>query len=200
VELQFYILLPVLVLSFRRIRLEYRILLLFLISLAFNAFLSGFQGEKETTLSKLAGVSLLPYLYCFLTGALLYLFREKLRFILEGKALYWLLIFGLYCYFSGESPSYFPGIVQMPANLLLSFLTISFAYTAPGMGRILHGNDISYGLYIYHMPIVNTLLSLGLFGSPQHLLLAFGLTTGMGLLSWLLVEKKALELKRHFTA
>jgi len=39
---------------------------------------------------------------------------------------------------------------------------ISFAMTCPSTSdRLLDGNDFSYGVYIYHMLVVNTLVELG---------------------------------------
>jgi peptidoglycan/LPS O-acetylase OafA/YrhL len=53
--------------------------------------------------------------------------------------------------------------------------------------------DISYGSYVWHMPIINLLLVLGMPSAP----LAVGLTFAVAALSWLFVEKPALKLKRQ---
>jgi peptidoglycan/LPS O-acetylase OafA/YrhL len=63
------------------------------------------------------------------------------------------------------------------------------------MGRILKGNDISYGMYIYHMLVINSLVALGYTGEIKYLFAAIFLTTVLSLMSWLFVEKKALALK-----
>ena len=54
--------------------------------------------------------------------------------------------------------------IQIISNILLSILTISLAYTLPKLGKILKGNDISYGMYIYHMLVINSLIALGYVG------------------------------------
>jgi peptidoglycan/LPS O-acetylase OafA/YrhL len=70
------------------------------------------------------------------------------------------------------------------------------AYTMPGLSRALHGNDISYGVYIYHMPVINLLLYHGVTGT-NGLLITAALVGVLGFLSWKLVEKPALALKRY---
>jgi len=54
--------------------------------------------------------------------------------------------------------------------------------------------DLSYGIYVWHMPVINLLLVLGV---PRAAPLAFALTLAISALSWVLVEKPALKLKRQ---
>ncbi len=53
--------------------------------------------------------------------------------------------------------------------------------------------DLSYGSYIWHLPIINLLLVLGLRSVPLAIVLTFAISA----LSWFLVEKPALRLKRR---
>lgn len=52
--------------------------------------------------------------------------------------------------------------------------------------------DLSYGSYVWHMPVINMLLVLSIPSVP----LAFALTFVIASLSWFLIEKPALKLKR----
>jgi peptidoglycan/LPS O-acetylase OafA/YrhL len=52
--------------------------------------------------------------------------------------------------------------------------------------------DLSYGTYIWHMPIINLLLVIHI----RNALLVFGLTYLIATVSWFLVERPALRLKR----
>lgn len=52
--------------------------------------------------------------------------------------------------------------------------------------------DLSYGAYVWHMPVVNLMLVLGLQSVPLGLLA----TLGVAAVSWYLVERPALALKR----
>jgi peptidoglycan/LPS O-acetylase OafA/YrhL len=196
VEIQFYILLPIVVLSFRKIGLMYKFIFLFIASVLFNIYISNLLENGESNIVKLWGVSVFPYLYCFLSGAILYLCWPKIRNVIEGKAIYWLLIFLAFSIFTDNSPSYFPNNIQIISNILLSILTISLAYTLPNLGKILKGNDISYGMYIYHMLVINSLIAIGFVGQVKYLLMAITLTIILSSLSWFLIEKKALSLKK----
>ena len=63
--------------------------------------------------------------------------------------------------------------------------------------RLLRRNDLSYGVYIYHGPVINFLLAKGLTGGWIGFPLAVLSTLGLSYASWRLVEKPALNLKRH---
>jgi len=54
--------------------------------------------------------------------------------------------------------------------------------------------DLSYGIYVWHMPVINLLLVLAI---PRAAPLAFALTLATSALSWVLVEKPALRLKQQ---
>jgi len=195
VEIQFYIFLPIIVLSFKRIKLIYKFIFLFLISILFNIYISNFLGNGESTLVKISTVSLAPYLYSFIIGAMLYMFWSKIKMIVEGKALYWLIIFLLFCILTNNFPNYYPQNFQLISNILLSILTISLAYTLPKIGKILKGNDISYGMYIYHMLVINYLVTEGYVGNIKFLYIVIVLTTILSIFSWFFVERKVLLLK-----
>jgi peptidoglycan/LPS O-acetylase OafA/YrhL len=80
----------------------------------------------------------------------------------------------------------------------LAVLTFAAAFSLPGLSdSVLHRNDISYGVYLYHMPVVNLLLALGVGGAAWSLSVAMGATVSLALFSWFVVEKPALRLKRH---
>jgi peptidoglycan/LPS O-acetylase OafA/YrhL len=69
-------------------------------------------------------------------------------------------------------------------------LVIWFAFATPFV-RLKF--DLSYGSYIWHMPVINLLLVLSVPSST----LAFALTFAIASLSWFLVEKPALRHKRQ---
>lgn len=198
VELQFYVFLPFIVIFFKRIRLVYKFIFFIIISILFNNYLISMIGKNMNELVKLEKNSLLPYLYCFLTGSLIYHYWNYLKKFIEGKALIWLILFFAFCLATDTKPAYYPGsLLQLVSNLILSILTISLAFTLPNLGKILKGNDISYGVYIYHMLVINSLLSLGYVGKFQFLLETIFITVIISTISWIFVERKALLLKNR---
>lgn len=52
--------------------------------------------------------------------------------------------------------------------------------------------DISYGIYLYHMIMVNVLVELGRIGEMRYLMWALLGSIGCGFVSWYVVEKRLL--------
>jgi len=202
VELQFYILIPILYFSFRMLKNKWLIalVLFFGISVASNLYFGAISNEQMVR--KLANVSLLPYLYYFLLGVLAYKFWDHIKFVFEGKFLFWFIGFLAYSWlFSHQlelyNPYYFIGnIFNFVSHLLLAGLTLSAAYTNVGLGsKFLKGNDISYGVYIYHMPVVNYLVHREQIQEPYLVFVVLLVSVILAYLSWKFIEKKALGYK-----
>ena len=56
---------------------------------------------------------------------------------------------------------------------------------------------MSYGIYIYHMLVVNSIIQIGWRGEIHLLIIAIFITIILAFLSWNVVEKKALNLKNR---
>src|SRR5262249_50863052 len=118
----------------------------------------------DETLEFLANVTIVPYLYMFMMGIILQRNKTALARILHGKGLFWLLAYLLLAV-SFETAlgikrgTNLPNIVSMT---VLALAVGSLAVTKPGLSeKLLRGNDFSYGLYVYHMIIVNCAIVLG---------------------------------------
>ena len=61
--------------------------------------------------------------------------------------------------------------------------------------RQLHLPDLSYGLYLFHMPLVNILLVFGLSGSVSLMIPYIGGSFALAAVSWMFVEKPVLAYK-----
>jgi peptidoglycan/LPS O-acetylase OafA/YrhL len=90
------------------------------------------------------------------------------------------------------------GLAVWPAALgmLVVYLAVGLRY----LGNFGRYGDFSYGIYIIHFPVIQTLVALGLFASNPWG--AFALTTaivlGGALLSWHFVEKPFLKRSSHY--
>jgi peptidoglycan/LPS O-acetylase OafA/YrhL len=205
VELQFYLLVPVLYALLAldrssRAQANRRLLLLVAVFLLANrAYVLGASRHAGDLWYKLAGVTFVPWLYMFLSGVLAQRNFQRLHSCLAGR---FLLVLITYCALVWPLSSIFGWSLGNDLNPLLfcalTLLTFAAAFTRAGLSdSMLHRNDISYGVYLYHMPVVNLLLALGLGGTSRSLALALGATLVLALCSWLIVEKPALRLKRH---
>lgn len=200
VEIQFYILLPILVFTFSKIKLIYKFSLCIILSICANFLLRYLEhANSDSLLIKLFGVSIFPYLCFFLTGSVLSLYWKNVKRFIEGKALYWLIIFFAFIFIFRVWPRYQPvNIFGHMVNILLSILTISLAYTKPKFSKLLLGLDISYGIYIYHRLIINSFVELGYIKNNKYLGYALILTLVFAILSWFLIEKRALNYKKGY--
>jgi peptidoglycan/LPS O-acetylase OafA/YrhL len=81
--------------------------------------------------------------------------------------------------------------------ILLGCLVVSAAFTMTKLsGKVLHGNDISYGIYIYHGLILNIFLTLNFVGL-KGVISALFLTSILAAFSWVSVEKPMLVYRRY---
>lgn len=198
VEVQFYLMTPVLIFLMHRRSLY---LALFLLSIASNVALQHFW-MKDHLWSKIVGVSFLPWIYMFMAGHLSYTYWDKISEVFKGKAAYWfalalaqpVLLMTLERIFGVN----FSGNATLPiAFFVLAGLALAVAVDHPNTAhKILKGNDISYGVYIYHMPIVNLFLFLMVPNTLWSTLGAISVVFMLAYCSWVLVERPALRLKR----
>ncbi len=84
------------------------------------------------------------------------------------------------------------GIVNFP---MLCLLILAIAYTKRDLAeRLLRRNDISYGLYLVHLPIMNMLIANGVTG-VRGAAVAVIASVGCAVTSWMFIEKPALALR-----
>lgn len=198
VELQFYLLLPLLYIIFNRTQWNKifitTLMLILIIVNQYSIYISG----NESLLVKLFRVTIPPYLYMFLIGVLL---QRNIGFVkkyLVSNVFYILPIYLLVSLVTSNLDLNSGGNNINPVSAVtLALLTISFAYTNPKMSSFIKGYDISYGVYIYHMIFVNILLTVSLFSAEANFVLMIVMTVIAAMLSWVIIEKPALSLKKY---
>lgn len=172
VELQFYVLLPFLI----RLRTPALIVIAGL-----SALLSAIEPLGK--LGIYIGVTVAPHLYLFLLGVLLQRHPVKLNPYL------WVGIYAASSLLLGALGFEVAGNRINPASaVLLGTMVIALAHSRP----IPLKYDISYGLYIYHMPVINRLLA---WGATDAIVIAIATSFALATASWLLVERVALSFK-----
>jgi len=202
VELQFYLLVPIIywLMGHRKervtnLKLFYLLMIFFLINRIFTYIP---DVLKEEVWYKLFRVSFLPWFYMFLVGVIFQRNFKKILVVMKGKAG---LLFFLYLvagYFVIKFNLSLGNNVNPILFVVLSLLIMAAAYSFPGSAKkILKRNDLSYGVYIYHMPIINYLIYKGFESNGYAALVAFFGTFLVAFLSWKLIESKSLALKKH---
>ena len=203
VEIQFYLLIPVLFFLLSRkppqCTANCALVVLTVLFFILNRLYAVLPDMADKSLiTKLIGVSFVPWFYIFLLGVLAQRNFELFHTYVAGK---FHLIFPVYLFsaymLSGIGSAF--GNNSNPVVAVLLVLTVfSFAYSMPTLStKVLRGNDMSYGIYIYHMPVVNLLLYSELYRKTEYGFMALMACILLAAISWLMVEKPALRLKRH---
>lgn len=205
VELQFYVLVPLMygLLRWQRLSRARFNLILGVLILGFMMINQGFMHaaafHSRPFWYKLAGVTFAPWFYMFLVGVAFQRNFEVLRRWLAGR---FILVLAAYCVLGWMASNVlgwgFGNSLNPVLFIALSTLAFSAAFSATALSdRLLRRNDVSYGVYIYHEPVINLLMVAGLGAYWMSVPVAIALTIGVAYASWRLVEKPALSLKRH---
>lgn len=216
VEIEFYILIPlILIMMGKKISTNTKIYLFAGLSMLYNSvvffLLPDTMGAHKTSVTglitlimsgditplvKVVNVTCVPYLYCFLFGAWAYKNWDRVHQLFEGKFVFWIVGYLMLCFSFGLRPGYYIDSFQMLlGNLLLAGVTLSAAFSYTKYHDILRGNDISYGIYIFHGVVLNVFVEFGFMYKPQYYFYAIGITIVLAIFSWTLIEKKALSKK-----
>lgn len=203
VELQFYIMIPVLYFIFGLAKRSYSNLKLIILIIFFmTIFIIKYKvGDiySENIIFKLLGVSFIPWIWMFLIGVF---FQKNFIFFhkyLSGKILYVLPIYLLVSYICLKYFEWNMGNGINPIIFILLAITVfSFSYSFPNLSKMmLKRNDISYGVYIYHIPLVNILMYYGLMHNIKYFYLVLSATIILAVLSWFFIEKNSMKFKKH---
>jgi len=205
VELQFYVLVPLLYM-FLRSRLVSRtawncaLALLAVTFLIVNrVYLAGAAQHSQQLWYKLIGVSFAPWIYMFIVGIL---FQRNFCFLHRRLAGHFVILMTVYCasaVIGGRIAGWSTGNALHPVLfVILSLAIFAAAFSCRKLSEKLLGrNDVSYGIYLYHMPVVNFLLTQRLSTGATSLFVIAVATAVLAYASWKLIEKPALGLKRH---
>jgi peptidoglycan/LPS O-acetylase OafA/YrhL len=186
VEIGFYCALPLLVWASRGSR---RALTSILIGSALLSFgIHTVVAGSQSIVFKLIYATPLAHLWLFALGALAYIHFDIL-FPLVRRTNF-LIPIGIYIVFGLLLGRANPA-AELVATLLLTASVFSLGLAAPSVVRVLRGNDLSYGIYLFHMLAVNVLVETGHFGWGA-VCIAAASAIAMAWCSWTFVESRAL--------
>ena len=198
VELTFYITLPIIFYLYKKSRFIIGLLFFssFMIWIYDTAILTNFNNRDF--FGKLLHVSIVPYLFLFFIGIGFYRFYNNLKKFIEDKFLLWFLIFIMYNIIVNNFNITSNFIIYIFKWITFSFMIFAFAFSFKDLSRkLLRGNDFTYGIYIYHMLIINVFIYLKMVADIKYFIFVVVLSIFFGILSWYVVEKPFLRLKKH---
>lgn len=172
-EVMFYLSVPVIVWLCRKIGNLQALGSLFLLSVVYETAMRQFHPKLATQL---------PGQLCFfIVGALAYYYYAWCK-----RNALWVWIISISCYLLAV----FSGWIAFRA-IGVSLGVICFGLLLPPFGRFAKYGDFSYGTYVFHFPVIQTFIAVGLVeGHPK---LALGLillsVAALSFTSWNLIEK-----------
>jgi peptidoglycan/LPS O-acetylase OafA/YrhL len=200
IEVMFYVCVPAIVWLVRKYRPWKVLLTIYLLSFVYNFGLGNLEAhyhlaqsignEGRDGLFSLLEKQLPGQLTFFMAGAAAYYYRKWF-----GK------YYGVLTSLSAVvlvADWYLPlGLLQPAA---LSVFVIFLACYIPCLGNAGRFGDLSYGLYIYHFPIIQALIALGLYKANPWGALGFTICGALScaFLSWHLIEKRWLRPGSHY--
>lgn len=138
---------------------------------------------------KLLGQTLLPYLWMFITASFV---AEKKDMILPILKRYWWLLLISVLAVKYSRFDFYASYYVLETILLFLCLT-GFAYVFPNLNI---KTDISYGVYIYHMTIVNAFIAMGYTKKSVLLVVVLLLTCVFAWISTKTIGKFSKKMKK----
>lgn len=146
--------------------------------------------KLPSTLGKLYGVTLFPYLWMFLIAAFVSEYKDYiLPFIKKYWFVFFVVLLGLKCGINLDVKVFNYYLFE---TLLIFVGLLGFSYSFPMLNI---KTDISYGVYIYHMTIVNALIELGWKGNNWSLWIVLIVTCFLAWASTVTIGRLSLKQK-----
>jgi peptidoglycan/LPS O-acetylase OafA/YrhL len=201
VELTFYLVLPFLLEAYRRTK-SAGVLLIAVCGIASWVMAQHYNLTEKY--DPFFSLTIGPSFWIFSFGVLARLCWNRVSVVFTNKAGWWLAAHLGLAWLTATGPYAFVSINNAaPLDALriavLAGLVLSAAYTFP-RPQLLRGQDLSYGIYLYHMLVMHTFVAMGWVRIWWLWILLPLATICMAAASWLLIEKPALRLRSAFVA
>jgi len=192
IEVMFYLVVPLAVIVFRRVGRLPVMLTLYICSVIYSMVIGGLASKTGAGYYLELQRQLPGQLAFFIVGAAGYYYFPYLI-----KYRVWMVVLAVAGF---VLQTWLPWPAVQP--IALGVLVVYFACVFPYLGNFGKYGDFSYGIYIVHFPILQTLIACGLFkGAPWLMLVAAGsLVIAVAFLFWHFIEKPFLRKSSHYVA
>jgi peptidoglycan/LPS O-acetylase OafA/YrhL len=189
VEVSFYVILPLILLLINKFEKKivvfisiYFLGLIYLLAL----YLANFIIPEKQGLLLILKHQLPGFLTYFISGISLFFYFDFYMKFKNKLAVISIIVFSVEYYFN----------LEILRPIAMSLLILYFAYGFKFLNNWGKYGDFSYGIYIYHFPIIQMVVSLNLFHKFNPFLVAFSIIITvffLAFLSWNLLEKRFLK-------
>jgi peptidoglycan/LPS O-acetylase OafA/YrhL len=150
------------------------------------------EGILPVMVYKLYSQTIIPYFWLFLIGILIAEKQDRMVPWLKKTWYWWALLSVAFMVVPVDNLAGDQGYGILRCTTLIAAV-VGFAYQFPKLNV---KTDISYGIYIYHMTVINIMIMLGFTGNIWALLCAMAISCVAAYLSTRLVGEKLLK-RRH---
>lgn len=192
IEVMFYIFVPLAVMAFRKFGHVLMLVTFYVCSVSYSILMQS-MAHKTGVGSYLELQRQFPgQIAFFIAGATGYYYLQHLT-----KYAVWVVALAVTAF---ALQSWLPWSAIQP--LALAVLIVSVACIVPSFGNFAKYGDVSYGIYIVHFPILQFLISYGLFEKSPRIMLFVSATMVLtvALLLWHFIEKPFLRKSSHYVA
>ncbi|MEN4758808.1 acyltransferase [Chryseobacterium sp. C39-AII1] len=180
IEMCFYFLVPVLFLFFGKNN-KYRNISLIIFYFLSLAYLNYFEHIGKVELSRQ-----IPGALCYFIGGMLVYFNFE-KFIQHKNILFVIAFVTVWIDLILK--------IKLFSPIMISIIVLYIAYSFKFLNHFGKYGDFTYGIYIFHFPIIRVFATLGLFTdyNPYFMgIICMLVVIGVGIASWHLYEKKFL--------
>ncbi|WP_054511505.1 acyltransferase [Chryseobacterium sp. ERMR1:04] len=180
IEMCFYFLVPVLFLFFGKNN-KYRNVSLIVFYFLSLIYLNYFEMTGRVEISRQ-----IPGALCYFIGGMLVYFNFE-KFIKHKNILFIIAILTVWIDLIFK--------IKLFSPIMISIIVLYIAYSLKFLNNFGKYGDFTYGIYIFHFPIIRVFATLGLFANYNPYFMAFVcmlVVIGVGVCSWHLYEKRFL--------
>lgn len=191
VEIALYLCVPILFFFIRRTKPYLVCISVYIISVLFALWMDMLYEQTGKAIYPILSRQFLGQFKFFVAGGLLFFYFEFLM-----KNLKYLFPIASIIVVSSRFFNLFP--IQFFYPISFAIVIIGFAYHCKFLNNVGKQGDISYGMYLFHFPIIQTFVSFG-FLKQNPVLLFFVILITVSVVSfasWHLLEKRFLKRKR----
>jgi peptidoglycan/LPS O-acetylase OafA/YrhL len=190
VEIMFYLTVPLIVYAYRWFGRTKVLIAIFILSTLYFYLMGYLSNYYHNPFFIILQRQLPGQMMFFSAGALVYYHQQTFL-----KYKHFILIIAVIGYITQKYYPFYP-LYALSLSIIVIYLATAIIY----LGHISKYGDLSYGIYIWHFPIIQTFIALALFDTNPWLTFIFLTVTVLFIswLSWHFIEKPFLNKKSHY--
>jgi peptidoglycan/LPS O-acetylase OafA/YrhL len=190
IEIIFYLLIPVIALLIKNKKIIWIYSIIYIFSFVFSLLMIWLYEENGNKIFLTLNRQFLGQYRFFISGAFLLFYFDKLMKNMKFFAPISIIIFFVRQFF--QNP-----IIDFLYPISFAVIIIFLAYNFKFLNNFGKFGDFSYGMYLFHFPVIQVIISLGIHKqNPIFALLSAIFIVGiLSFASWHLLEKKFLKRK-----